>query len=151
MKILKICDSFHTTGMCSKVTALMRRNGTRYVHLSLIFFAPYLFILFLNLWLTSFHKGLRDHRRGPLSAKTEKREQRQRIFVRFKPRFLLKLLDGHRTRDRPCEQMPDLQPAYWAEEPRDWEDCSDFQSNDVTQDEDVKRNRLFQCIRYTSI
>ena len=33
--------------MCSKVTALMRRNGTRYVHLSLIFFAPYLFILFL--------------------------------------------------------------------------------------------------------
>ena len=33
--------------MCSKVTALMRRNGTRYVHLSLIFFASYLFILFL--------------------------------------------------------------------------------------------------------
>ena len=29
MRILKMCDSFHTTGMCSKVTALMRRNGTR--------------------------------------------------------------------------------------------------------------------------
>ena len=96
MRILKMCDSFHTTGMCSKVTALMRRNGTRYVQLYIFHLSFLLHIClfcFFSVWLISFHKGLRDHRRGPLSAKTEKREQRQRIFVWFKPRFLLKLLN----------------------------------------------------------